>query len=383
MLSKKSKTTTEKKKKEAEGAAAELAPPAAVPLALLEENTSAEEALSSVFDISPRKVIILQFEPSATYEAKLTFKNRTKVNQFLRVAQPASQHFSVSAPKGSESTLKVAPGLAVSYKIVFSAPEAVNLTTELNVKTETEEFTIPVLAFSKQATLALPPQVVMEDCPVKVTTEKSLFLKNNDAQPCTWRAVFTDAEMPSLCSLSPNFGTVAPSEVQPVVIRFNPAQVRPYNGTIRFLLGPEGDLVQDLPLQCHVSELPIALDTTQAVFDDTYVTTEQRREVVLKNTSDTRLDFCWRSSFQTGNDPTEGGPTVFDDEVFSIEPVRGEIYGRGEKHVHHYVQSSKCNPVRGDRLPRYHRPVEPPSLKLSGVGRRTAVRVRVSTKLNS
>ncbi|CAG9578414.1 conserved hypothetical protein [Leishmania major strain Friedlin] len=301
------------------------------------------------FDVYPTQIFFDSFEANRTYTATLELRNHTAANTHVRVDRPSScSGFELSAPHGAESSSKVAPGLSVIYTVVFSPTSNVkDYETKLVVRAESgEAITVPVLAYASRGQLQLPAALTLREAPVKGTSCTPLFLRNTSKQSCAWRAMafdvssvapeamVKDASYPpsSHFSITPSHGVVEPLcgggdgtavAVAPVTLHFHPhpnmAAAGTCGGVLRFFLGPEGDVVQDVRLSAQAVELTgIALEQTEVMLADTYVTAERQAVVRLRNDSDNTVHFAWKSSYRgcRVSDGDDDGSVAGDDAEF-------------------------------------------------------------------
>ncbi|XP_010701203.1 hypothetical protein LPMP_301780 [Leishmania panamensis] len=299
------------------------------PSALQSRHAAPERSPGFPFDVYPTNVVFDAFEANHTYTATLELKNHTTANAHVRVDRPSPcSGFELSAPRGAETSLKVAPGLSVIYTVVFNpTSNAKDYATHLVVRAEnSESLTVPIHAYVSRGQLHLPAALTLREAPVKGTSSTPLFLRNTTEQSCMWQAmifdvsgvspdaVSPDASYPvsSYFSITPSCGVVEPLcgggdgtavTVAPVALNFYPhpsmAAADTCRALLRFFLGPEGDTVQDVQLSAQVVELTgIVLERTEVTLADTYVTTERQAVVRLCNNSDTTVHFTWKSSYR-------------------------------------------------------------------------------------
>ncbi|CBZ28858.1 conserved hypothetical protein [Leishmania mexicana MHOM/GT/2001/U1103] len=301
------------------------------------------------FDVYPTQIFFDFFEANRTYTATLELRNHTTANTHVRVDRPSScSGFELSAPHGAESSSKVAPGLSVIYTVVFNPTSNVkDYEMQLVVRAGSgEAITVPVRAYASRGQLQLPAALTLREAPVKGTSCTPLFLRNTSEQSCAWRAMAFDVSSvapeamlkdasyspSSHFSITPSYGVIEPLcgggdgtavTVAPVTLHFHPhssmAAAGTWGAVLRFFLGPEGDVVQDVQLSAQAVELTgIALEQTEVTLADTYVTTERQAVVRLRNDSDSTVHFAWKSSYRGSreNDSDDDGSVAGDDAEF-------------------------------------------------------------------
>ncbi|RNC57448.1 Hydin, partial [Trypanosoma cruzi] len=243
------------------------------------------------FEVNPQEICFREFEPHKTYESPLHLKNMTKETQFVRVRQPQSRVLKLRPPRRNVTSVKVAPGLTVTYKVLFTPEESRNYSCDLVVTTEREEFTVPLHAIASRGQLTLPESFTVAPCPVKSTGTTSLFIRNTGKLECQWRA---EASLPF--TVTPSSGVLSPNGgVFPVSVGFAPTRLQQYESTICFLLGPEGDVVQKLPVVGNAVEVEVVLEQNTLEFPVTFVTLESQALVRVRNDSGYTVCFSWKS----------------------------------------------------------------------------------------
>ncbi|KAG8344280.1 Hydin [Trypanosoma vivax] len=315
------------------------------------------------FEVVPQEIVIRDFKVHETYEVNVTLKNTSKETQFVRVKQPPSRFITVKLARHNADTTKVAMGLSVTYTICFKAEEDRDYKCDIVVITNREEFTIPLRAVANRGCLEFPDNFTVSPSPVKGSAATTLFIRNPGKSPCQWRA-----ECSGPFAIEPSSGVVPPQgTISPVSVIFAPTQLQMYSSSIIFFLGPDEDVVKELPVKGHAIEIPIALEQSLISFPDTFVTLENQMVVRVKNESDFTVNFTWKSERTEKNEAhamssklleqaeavkyavvtnsshpiiqkrvakehttiLTGNGRVFDDDVFTIEPLSGSIYGRG------------------------------------------------------
>lgn len=285
------------------------------------------------FDVYPPTVVFDSYAANTTYTAALELRNHTAFNKHVRIDRPnACTAFELTVPRGAKSSSKVAPGLSVTYTVVFTpASSTKDYEVDLVVRTDDDEpLIVPVRAYASRGCLHLPSALTLKEAPIKGSSTTPLFLRNTSERDCVWRAVIFDtatadptstvttaaalrdsaSSLSSCFAITPRSGVVSPFctaggqavAVAPVTLCFCPnprmTAAGACHGLLRFFLGPEGDVVQDVHLTAQAVELHgIVLETEEVTLADTYVTTERQTVVRVRNESDETITFAWKSSF--------------------------------------------------------------------------------------
>ncbi|KAG5472399.1 hypothetical protein LSCM1_03798 [Leishmania martiniquensis] len=313
------------------------------------------------FDVNPTQIVFDSFEANHTYTATLELKNHTMTSTHVHVDRPSPcTGFELSAPRGAGITSRVAPGLSVIYTLIFNPRSNVeDYRTQLVVRAESGASAIvPVRAYAVRGHLQLPAELLLREAPLKGTSSTPLFLRNVSEQSCVWQAMVFDVSgvapeafshdvsypLSSHFSITPSYGVVEPlcgggdgaaMSVAPVTLHFHPPTGVTASGTygalLRFFMGPEGDLLQDVQLSAQAVELTgIVLEQTEVTLKDTYVTTERQAVVRLRNDSEYTVHFAWKRSYRGGregdSDDDDGRATGGDAEVGGGTTV-GSMHG--------------------------------------------------------
>lgn len=286
---------------------------------------------ANAFLVVPQEIVFRSFKENMTYEATVSFKNISGQSQHIRVCRPNSQVFSLTAPKAAETSLKVASGLDVSYKIQFRPDANKDYHCDLRVVTPVGETVVPLRAFGDRGKLDLPDKVKVPPCPVKGARSTTLFLRNNEKDECVWKASIDPPY-----AIFPSYGIVpGDGGLGPVEIVFSPLVCGHAPSIIQFFLGPEGDLMQELPVSGNGVETSIQMEPSEMVFCDTYVTRERQIVVTVSNPGDIAASFCWKREAVDSDEALEreieGRGNTFSEDAFSIEPCSGVIYAKGLK----------------------------------------------------
>ena len=313
------------------------------------------------FVVTPSEIYFHEFEPHQCYQKTITFKNQTKSARFVHLMPPENRFFRISEPRGGKHSLKVASGLAVTYTIFFEPEEDTDYDCELIAMSESEKFIIPVRAVGSRGRLALPKLVSFPAAPVKATSRTTVLLTNVGTKPCHWRA---NAVPPF--AIHPNFGLVEPQRSAQVVVEVTPTSLQNFDSQIVFDLG-NGD-TQTMRVTVECSNVDIALSTDSVTVAKTFISLERQTIVAVQNHSDSTVSYTWKAHGSDEEeavvrqrnaskfDPNNSGPQppqraignslqrqlvrrasmseqalLFDDHVFTIEPIQGSIPAKGSR----------------------------------------------------
>lgn len=77
----------------------------------------------------------------------------TQVSRRISIFAPKSRFFKVEPVKKNTSNTLVAPGLDVTFNVFFSPDEKIDYSCDLIVRTEQDEFTVPIIAIGLRGKL--------------------------------------------------------------------------------------------------------------------------------------------------------------------------------------------------------------------------------------
>lgn len=240
------------------------------------------------FVVSPPELNFHGFQPHQRYEATLTLKNQTRTAKYIRIVPPESRFFSISEPRGTGGSLKVAAGLSIAYTVYFKPEEDVDYECDLIAVTEHEKFIIPVRSIGSRGKLSFPGLVHFENCPIKGTTRSTVLLSNIGTKPCIWKATTS-----SPFSLSPANGRIESQSSMQVTVEFRPMALMHYESTVLFDLGA-GD-VASMKVTGDCTDMDIVMDLEQLVIPKTFISLERQGIVKVTNKGNMSVRYCWKA----------------------------------------------------------------------------------------
>ena len=313
------------------------------------------------FVVSPPELNFYNFSRHEVYEAVLNLKNQTKTAKYIRLMKPESRFFSISEPRAGANSLKIAAGLSLTYTVYFKPEDDVDYECDLIAVTDQEKFIIPVRAIGSRGKLSFTSCVHFENAPIKATTRSTVLLSNVGTKPCEWLASFS-----SPFTLSPASGRINANENMQVVVEFTPQKLLHFESSIVFDLG-NGE-TQAMKVTGDGADVDVALDADQIVIPKTFISLERQGVVKVHNRSSHTVKYSWKAhkteeqeqqarmqsplmletlkssqsaSFtasqsaqrvtRTKKALLESKPMIFDDDVFTIDPIQGEIPARSTR----------------------------------------------------
>ncbi|EFC47717.1 hypothetical protein NAEGRDRAFT_78704 [Naegleria gruberi] len=307
------------------------------------------------FQAFPNQIIFKDFEAPGNYKETISFRNNDNVSRRISIFAPKSRFFKVEPVKKNTSNTLVAPGLDVTFNVFFSPDEKIDYSCDLIVRTEQDEFTVPIIAIGLRALLDLPESVTFDDAPVKHTSSKVIYVRNIGKSRS--KGFSLEADLPF---------DVSPREVPElnvgegvqISISFNPEKTQQYTGKLK--LGFDTINYKTVLLQGVGKSANVKLDTNVMALPNTYITCKTQRTMRIINNSNIRVNFNWKlfalvedefsyktksiAQLGTQYDETtreyrlkkreiENDDMSFRDEAFSIYPIKGEIWPNQELEI--------------------------------------------------
>ncbi|CAF4810740.1 unnamed protein product [Rotaria sp. Silwood1] len=225
------------------------------------QTTSKVDIDEPLFQPYPSDITFQKYEPFNTYEVPLLLRNNDKVARVVKVSQVDTPYFTIVAP--SNAYQKVAPGVALVFRIQFKPEEQRDYAHEILVATEREKFLIPIRAIGARAILDFPDSITFPTTAVKKPFH-----------------------------VSPENGLLPVGESMQVTIDFNPI----VNGEIK----DELVIIYDTGEKVYVNvygvaqDINVRLEKRSVHFENTYLEMINQRTVTLSNRSDQLVHFQWK-----------------------------------------------------------------------------------------
>ena len=301
-----------------------------------------------LFQPSPPEVVFESFEPLAKYTAVLHMRNNDTVQRRIKILAPDSSVFTVEPPKALKGAGggKVAPGMEVIFKVHFSPRANTDYHCQLMCVTEREKFAVGVSARGPRPCFDFPDGVDFGLQPVRARAEEAFLLRNSGL--CEGR--FSLEVMPPF-AVTPCDGRLGAGQSVQLLFSFDPELAGEYSEELA--------ISYDTGERCYArlegaaAEVDVTLERSLQILDPCYISLISQRTLKLHNRSDIRVSFDWKKlageqaehahrmerSLQLLSEAAEEthalrvqrriaeeDPLVFEDEIFAIEPLSGEIF---------------------------------------------------------
>eukprot|EP00606_Chrysophyceae_sp_TOSAG23-5_P000584 GSChrysophyteH2.ASY1.ANO1.693.1 assembled CDS len=320
-----------------------------------------------LFKPAPKVVIFEDYAPFATHEKKLFFRNNDSVARRIKLVQPESAFFEMSAPRlPSGEPLRnsaIAAGMEVYFVVIFKPQEVRDYSWDLVCCTEREKFIVPIRAIGMRPRVTFPDSVDFGFCPVKSAMRKVLLVQNIGAAA----AVFTMRSLVREFSCPGEEMVVEPGASQMIELFLTPPTAEVIEGEyeIQFKKGPK----------CFITatgagkNVNVSLSTPSVALDPSYISLTSQSIVKIRNNSEIPIDFKWKSfigendedaertrlmaevNHDMGNEITraeeaslvrkyrnlrralEVDSMLFVDDIFDISPTEGQVWANSELEV--------------------------------------------------
>ena len=255
----------------------------------VESKVDVDEPLFQPF---PPEVSYHKYDAFKTYEQQLWFRNNDYVPRRIKVEDPRSRHFSVKrvnkkgdVESGDARTGKVAPGMEVAYKVIFSPLDQEDYAVDLVVSTERERFIVPVRCIGNKPALDFPDVITMEPTAAKGTSALTRTVRNVGAKAAKF-ALFA----PEPFSVSPSEGSLEVGECAQVTFGFAPDACGVYEGEMEIEMGEGLDPVV-VALKGDGVELEVGLSSGKCECLPTFIHKTSQRTFKVVNLSDQIVRF--------------------------------------------------------------------------------------------
>ncbi|CAF0941486.1 unnamed protein product [Adineta steineri] len=239
-----------------------------------------------LFQPYPSDITFQKFEPFNTYEVPLLLRNNDKVARAVKVTQVDTPYFTIVPPPNAFQ--KVAPGVALVFRIQFKPEEQRDYTHELLIATEREKFLIPIRAIGARAILDFPDDITFPTTAVKSTnTSKVLFVRNIGNREARF---VLQINKPFI--VSPENGLLPVGESMQVTVDFHPTE----NGEMKDELVISYDTGEKIYVNVYgvAQDINVRLEKKSIHFENTYLDMINQRTVTLSNRSNQLVHFQWK-----------------------------------------------------------------------------------------
>ncbi|OXB74069.1 UNVERIFIED_CONTAM: hypothetical protein H355_003132 [Colinus virginianus] len=338
---------------------------------LLDMSDTSHQKFSSVdldqtlFQPFPSEVVFQSYVPCEVYEVPLVLRNNDRVPRLVKVILESSPYFKLISP--GDACRKVAPGMPLTFRILFTPQENKDYFHQLTCITEREKFVVPIRAIGARAVLDFPDQLNFSVCPVKHNTQRTLLVRNVGNREAHYH-ISTQSPF----SVDPSVGTLGIGDTMQVTVDFHPLKTGDHSGSLVVHYDTGEDVLTSL--YGAAVDVNIRLDRNSLMIAKTYLTLANHRSVVIHNRSEIIAHFQWKAFvsqeeedqqklrlchrlrrqeedemdrfidecvadpslrerlsvlsrvFQNHRAKVQGDSMLFSDDIFAIEPVEGDVW---------------------------------------------------------
>ncbi|NXI70129.1 HYDIN protein, partial [Anseranas semipalmata] len=329
------------------------------------QKFSAVDLDQSLFQPFPSEVVFQSYVPCEVYEVPLVLRNNDRVPRLVKVVLESSPYFKLISP--SDACRKVAPGMPSMFRILFTPEENKDYFHQLTCITEREKFIVPIRAIGARAILDFPDQLNFSVCPVKHSTQRTLLVRNVGNREACYH-ISTQSPF----SVDPSVGTLGIGDTMQVTVEFHPLKTGDHSRSLIVHYDTGEDI--HTSLYGAAVDVNIRLGRNSLTIEKTYLTLANRRSIVIHNRSEIIARFQWKAFvtqeeedqqklrlchrlrrqeeeemdcfieecavdpslrerlsvlsrvFQNHRAKVQGDSMLFSDDIFTIEPVEGDIW---------------------------------------------------------
>jgi len=184
---------------------------------------------------------------------------------------------------------KVAPGMEISFQVLFSPEAKIDYAYDLNVVTEREKFIVPIRAIGCKAVLDFPDSLDFGRVPVKHEIKKPVVISNIGEKATKWQL-----SLPGTCFTANKMeGILEIGQSEQLVFQFCPQEARGY--TEAMTLSYDG-LDAEVSIKGESYEAEVYLSQQVLTMKATYIGLTYYDYVELINNSSVPVEFSWRTA---------------------------------------------------------------------------------------
>ncbi|XP_066050969.1 LOW QUALITY PROTEIN: hydrocephalus-inducing protein homolog [Chamaea fasciata] len=328
----------------------------------------------SMFQVSPSEMVFQNFVGQEISVMDLSLMNTDKRRRVVNVSMRESPYFQLVEP--SDVCRVVPPGMSVHVRVRFTPEENKDYSHELVCSSERELIVVPIRATATHPILDFPDQLDFFQCPVKCSNHRTLLVHNTGNG-----AAHYQLRTQSPFSVVPAEGILGAGHTMQVTVGFHPLTSGGHFGSL--VVRCTGEKSIHTNLQGKAVDVNIEMNTNFAKVEKTFINMSKHATVFIRNRSNITAQFQWKA-FPSEEDENEKrrrqcdllqpspkvwlqtfleqkrierekgfcenrvalldkkakeeiakvqeDPMLFSDDIFSIEPIEGEIgpYGSAE-----------------------------------------------------
>ncbi|CAN8175273.1 unnamed protein product [Coccothraustes coccothraustes] len=214
-------------------------------------------------------------------------ETRPKIPWLVKVSMESCPYFQLACPR---DVYHVVPaGASAPVRIRFSPAENKDYCHELVCMTARERIVVPIRAIGARAVLDFPGQLDFSKCAVKCSTQQTLLLRNVGA-----RAARYQLSTQSPFSVVPATGALGAGDTVQVTVGFHPRASGDHCGSLA-VSSSTGEEIIHTKLHGEAVEVNVGLSTNSVEVDKTFITMSSHRTVFIENRSNITAHFQWKA----------------------------------------------------------------------------------------
>ncbi|XP_058667639.1 hydrocephalus-inducing protein-like [Ammospiza caudacuta] len=226
----------------------------------------------------------------------LSLMNKDKFLHVVKVSMESSPYFQLVS--SSDAYRAVPPGASAPVRIRFTPSKNKDYCHELVCLTARERIVVPIRAIGARAVLDFPAQLDFSKCPVKVSTQQTLLVRNVGA-----RAARYQLSTQSPFSVVPATGALGAGDTVQVTVAFHPLASGAHCGSLAVCCSSGEERIHT-KLQGEAVDVNVGLSTDSVELDKTFTSMSSHRTLFIENRSNITAHFQWKA-FATEEEENE------------------------------------------------------------------------------
>ncbi|XP_051661491.1 hydrocephalus-inducing protein-like [Manacus candei] len=294
----------------------------------------------------------------------LLLRNRGKVTRLVKVTMNRSPYFKLVGPNGV--CHQIPAGSFCTLNILFTPEGNKSLFLqdhfhELVCVCQGETLIVPIRAVGARPVLDFPEQLDFSSCPVNHSTQKTLLVRNTGNLEACY-SLSTESPF----TVSPATGILDIGEAMQVTVEYHPKEIGHHSTSlsVHYNIVDEDTYTR---LLGKAKDFNVGLEKYSLEFDKTYLTLSSQKTMVIHNRTNITARFQWKAfsteaeehpqkirlslnlprppletarlsvekryeeldlydrELEKATAKIEADPMLFSDDVFTIEPLEGEV----------------------------------------------------------
>ncbi|XP_058667691.1 hydrocephalus-inducing protein-like [Ammospiza caudacuta] len=226
----------------------------------------------------------------------LSLMNKDKFLHVVKVSMESSPYFQLVS--SSDAYRAVPPGASAPVRIRFTPSKNKDYCHELVCLTAREKIVVPIRAIGARAVLDFPAQLDFSKCPVKVSTQQTLLVRNVGA-----RAARYQLSTQSPFSVVPASGALGAGDTVQVTVAFHPLASGAHCGSLAVCCSSGEERIHT-KLQGEAVDVNVGLSTNSVELDKTFTSMSSHRTLFIEHRSNITAHFQWKA-FATEEEENE------------------------------------------------------------------------------